>query len=118
MLQKYFNSKILIIILIAIIGAMSPYQLMAQDKIPTKGKLKRTTKKDNRKKGKNDRKTVDASDELRELHRNNQSKATRKRMKRNQKRAKRYNDHKREFFGYRWWNGTVVFVKKVFRKRE
>lgn len=92
--------------------------MIGQDKIPSKGKLKRTTKKENRKKGKNDRKTIDASDELRELHRKNQSKATRKRMKRNQKRAKRYNDHKREFFGYRWWNGTVVFVKKVFRKRE
>ena len=61
---------------------------------------------------------MDVSEELRERHRKNQNKATKKRMKNNKKKAKRINQNKRELFLNRWWRKTSVWLKIVFQKKK
>jgi hypothetical protein len=59
---------------------------------------------------------IDISHDLKAQHYSNQSKATKKRMKQNQKRARRYNDGKRTFFASRWWRKINITLQKLFKR--
>ena len=87
-LQNYRNLRIVLFFILLLFGSILPNQLLGQkNDVPSKGKLKRETKKGHKSTDKSNAETVDVSEELRRLHRSNQTKSTRKRMKRNMKKA-------------------------------
>ena len=118
-LQNYRNLRIVLFFILLLFGSILPNQLLGQkNDVPSRGKLKRETKKGHKSTDKSNAETVDVSEELRRLHRSNQTKSTRKRMKRNMKKATRHNDHKRDFFAIRWWRSTTKLFRKTFRKKK
>lgn len=108
-----------IILLIGLlIGVANVQELQAQSKPQTTRKMKKRTKELQKKKKEQNKEEVDVSEQLRIQHEKNQSKAVRKRMKRNKKRAKRINNNKGEFFLGKWWRKSSIWIKSVFRKKK
>jgi Flp pilus assembly protein TadB len=90
---------------------------MAQEGPPSSTrKMKKRTRELEKTKQQQQQEQIDISADLKAQHRSNQSKAVRKRMKKNQKKAARHNDGRREFFGVRWWRSFTVSLQKWFKK--
>ncbi len=90
------------------------FNSIAQEKVESSRKIKKRAKK-LRKKKKEDRAAErNISEDLRKQHITNQNRDVRKRMKKNKKRAKRYNDGKKSFFLRRWFHKIKVKLQTIF----
>lgn len=86
----------------------------AQQKIESKRKIKLKNKKIEKKREKDRAAELNISEDLRQQHLSYQNKKVRKRMKKNKKRAKRYNDNKQKFFLARWFKVIKLKVQSIF----
>lgn len=91
-----------------------PTPVNAQQKIESKRKLKKRSKQVEKKREEDREAELNISEDLRNQHKSNQTKAVRKRMKKNKKRAKRYNDNKKSFFLVRWYKKVAVKIQAIF----
>ncbi len=94
---------------------ISPFQEShAQSKFDSKRKVKKRGKAAEKQKKEDLEAELNISADLRQQHISNQNKDVRKRMKKNKKRAKRYNDHKKSFFLKRWFSSLKIKIKNIF----
>tara|TARA_B100000795_G_scaffold267049_1_gene251201 strand:- start:5663 stop:6037 length:375 start_codon:yes stop_codon:yes gene_type:complete len=101
-------------IIVSVIFSICTQSSFAQQKIESKRKIRQKNKKITDKREEDRAAEINISEDLRKLHISNQNKQVRKRMKKNKKRAKRYNDNKKKFFLFRWFKEVELKIRMLF----